>query len=324
MNNALIEAKNVTKVFKIGGIFFGSKLKAVENVNLKIEEDKPSILTLAGESGSGKTTLARMILGIYEPTEGEILYKGKNIFKLNNKEKREFMKNVQPIFQNPFEAFNVLKKVDNYLISTALNYNLASSEKEALEIINEALSLVGLKNEKVLGKYPHQFSGGELQRVSIARALITKPKLIVADEPVSMVDASLRMDILNLFLELKNKLKTSIIYITHDLSTAYYIGDMIAIMFRGNIIEYGPIEKVLTDPLHPYTKVLIESIPIPDPKHRWTKEIRLPSLVVKEYAAKGCKFANRCPHATERCQQQEPSMFNVEERKVKCWLYASN
>jgi len=285
-------------------------------------DDKKIILSIVGESGSGKSTLAKMILGIEKPTSGSILYRGKDIFKLNKKERKDFRKDVQPIFQNPYESFNPLRKVDEYLYSTALKY-LEVDRSNIEKVIEESFSIVGLDFERVKGKYPHEFSGGELQRVAIARALITKPHLLIADEPVSMVDATLRMSILNIFSELKEKFYSSIMYITHDLSTAYYISDYIMVMYRGSMVEYGNTREVLEEPLHPYTKILLESIPKPNPKLKWREEIKLSGLEVKEFEALGCKFSNRCINATEKCFKERPPEIVLNERKVCCWLYLS-
>ena len=320
-SNVLLDVRNITKIFKIGGIYFGEKLTAVDNISLKFMDDKKIILSVVGESGSGKSTLAKMILGIEKPTSGSILYRGKDIFKLNKKERKDFRKDVQPIFQNPYESFNPLRKVDEYLYSTALSY-LEVDRNNLEKVIEESFSIVGLDFERVKGKYPHEFSGGELQRVAIARALITKPHLLIADEPVSMVDATLRMSILNIFSELKEKFYSSIMYITHDLSTAYYISDYIMVMYRGSMVEYGNTREVLEEPLHPYTKILLESIPKPNPKLRWKEEIKLSGLEVKEFEALGCKFSNRCINATEKCFKKRPPEIVLNERKVCCWLYS--
>jgi len=317
--NNLLEVKNVTKVFKLGGLLFGTKLTAVDNVSFTLEGSKPTVLTLAGESGSGKTTLSRIILGLIKPTSGKILYKGQDVFEL--KEKKDFKRSVQPVFQNPFESFNPLSRIEYYLLETAKNYGMAKSDEEAYEVVGEALGYVGLNLKDIKGVYTHELSGGQVQRTSVARALITKPNILVADEPVSMIDASLKMSVINLFLELKQRLNMSIIYITHDLATAYYISDDIAIMNRGSIVEYGPVEKVLTDPLHPYTKILLECIPEPDPKKRWKKEITLSDIEIKEFGSAGCKFAGRCPQVKEICRKKMPTDFDVNGRTVKCWLY---
>jgi len=322
----ILQIKDATKIFKIGGLLFGSKLTAVDHVNLEIEKEK--VLSLVGESGSGKTTLSRMILGLIKPTSGQILYKGMDIAKIKGGELRRFRKEVQPIFQNPFETFNPYKRVDRYLLGTALNYEMANSRDDATKIVEESLEIVGLNYNKVEGRYPHEFSGGELQRVSIARALITNPSVLVADEPVSMVDASTRMSILNILMDLKKKFEMSILYVTHDLDTAYYVSDEIAVMCRGCVIEYGSAEDVLTDPIHPYTKMLLESLPQPDPKLRWKNQIKLAGLEVKEYETAGCKFSKRCPYASDKCSTERPPDIIMKgksgnQRVVKCWRYST-
>lgn len=321
----LLYVKDLTKVFIIGGRFLGVKLVAVNRESFSLFQGKPEIFTIAGETGSGKTTLARMILGLLEPTSGEILYKGTNIAKLNSKrDRKSFMREVQPIFQNPFEAFNPLKKVDSYLYETAINFGKASNKNEAEEIVNKMLEVVGLSFREIEKRYPHELSGGQLQRISIARALITTPSLLVADEPVSMVDASLRMSIVNLFKELKEKMGVSVIYITHDLATAYYISDRIAIMYRGNIVEMGSVEKVMLNPLHPYTKLLMASLPEADIDKRWTGEIKLSTQEVREFTKLGCKFSERCDEKDSKCINEEPQKVFVDDRWVMCHKYAKN
>jgi len=323
LSQNLLEVKNLVKVFNIGGRIFGSKLKAVNNISFNIKGDNPEILAFAGETGSGKTTVARMILGLETPTSGEVIYKGNNITHIKKRnELMEYMKEVQPIFQNPFETFNPLKKVDSYLYETARNYNLANTKNEISKIIENSLKSVGLTLAEIEGRYPNELSGGQLQRVSVARALITKPALLIADEPVSMVDASLRMSIVNLFNELKVKYNVNVLYITHDLATAYYISDRIAIMLRGDVVEFGDVDKVMLLPLHPYTQMLIESVPQPDPEGTWKEEIKLSSLEVKEFSRLGCKFCERCPYSMKVCKEVEPPIVFKEGREVKCHLYA--
>ncbi len=312
----LLEIDHLTKVFSFGSLLSRVKLVATDNVSFFV---KPAeIFTLAGESGCGKTTTARMVMGFETPTSGEIIHKGQAAAK---KEKVWFTQNIQAIFQDPFGTFNPLRVVDRYFFEMAQNYKLARSQEEAIPLIDQTLKLVGLSYQEFAGKYPNEFSGGQLQRISIARALLTSPKLLIADEPVSMVDASLRMSIVNLFKTLRDDLGVSVLYITHDLATAYYVSDRIAIMFRGNIVEMGSVEQVLMSPKHPYTKLLRESIPEADPKKRWDYAITLSELEHEEYLRTGCKFAGRCPHVMERCKTEMPQDTLVEDVLVKCHLY---
>jgi peptide/nickel transport system ATP-binding protein len=320
-NEELLKIENLSKVYIIGGRLFGSRLAAVNHENLGIGT-APEILTIAGESGCGKTTLARMILGLISPTAGAIFYKGKDVTKITRrKDRMAFMKQVQTISQNPFENFNPFKKVESYLYETALNFNISPNKKGALSVIDDALRSVGLSMSEIVNRYPSELSGGQLQRVAIARSIITKPSLLVADEPVSMVDASLKMSIVNLFKDLKEKRNISVVYITHDLATAYYISDRIAIMYRGSIVEMGHVEKVLGDPMHPYTQLLIESLPQADVDAKWKSEIKLSAMEVKEYSKLGCKFADRCPHAMQICRTKEPEKLQIDDRTVMCHLY---
>jgi len=295
----LLEIDGLTKVFTLGSMISRIRITATDSVSFYI---KPAeIFALAGESGCGKTTAARMILGFEEPTSGAIVHKGKEGGKSKNK-KVWFTEGVQAIFQDPFGTFNPLRRVDRYFFETIHNFRLAGNNEEAIALIEEKLNAVGLSYKEFSGKYPSEFSGGQLQRISIARALLTNPTLLIADEPVSMVDASLRMSIVNLFKKLKEEFGMSVLYITHDLATAYYVSDRIAIMFRGHIVEMGPVEKVLMDPKHSYTKLLRESIPEADPKKRWSGAVTLSELEHEEYLREGCKFAGRCPGATEICR----------------------
>ncbi|WP_286982572.1 ABC transporter ATP-binding protein [Pseudothermotoga sp.] len=300
-------------------MFSRVKITAVDDVTFDLNFSQ--IFTLAGESGCGKTTIAKILLGFEEPTSGKVLYKGNDLTTMKHKERSKFMKDIQAVFQNPFSSFNPLRKVDNYFFETLRNFEIAKTQNEAIEIIKEKLLAVGISFEEFREKYPSEFSGGQLQRISIARSLLTNPSLLIADEPVSMVDASLRMSIVNLFKELRDKFGLSVLYITHDLTTAYYVSDKVAIMFRGNLIEFGPAEKVLLNPKHPYTKLLRESVPEADPKRKWTSRIKLSELEQEEYAKLGCKFAGRCPEVMDICRKNLPDYYEVDGVKVKCFLY---
>jgi peptide/nickel transport system ATP-binding protein len=323
----LFDLQHVVVAFHIGGVLEGSKLIAVNDVSFSLSSEKPEIFTLAGESGSGKTTLSSLMLGDLAPTSGKVLFEGVDLSRMRKREeKKVFMKKVQPVFQNPFETFNPLRRVDGYLFDTAINFGMAKNRHEAAEVVDDTLQKVGLSLAEVNKRYPHELSGGQIQRVSVARALIPQPRIIIADEPVSMVDASLRMEIVNLFRTLRDEQKVTVIYITHDLATAYYISDRIAIMLRGFVVESGPVEEVLESPLHPYSQLLKESVPEPEPKEKgaWTKQISLGTTEVKEYGQVGCKFAGRCPHVMDICRQANPPDVQVKQRTVKCYLYTEN
>jgi peptide/nickel transport system ATP-binding protein len=266
MSTALLTVEAVTRSYAMGGLLARGHFDAVKEVSFELPGDRPEIFTVVGESGSGKSTLAKMILALVAPTRGRILLAGEDVTHIRgDRARRAFMARVQPIFQNPFEAFNPLKRVDRYLIATARNFAGARDDRSAEAAADVALKQVGLSLEEIARRFPHELSGGQLQRVAIARALIPKPGLIVADEPVSMVDASLRMSIVNLFRTLRDDLGLSIIYITHDLATAYYISDRIIVMQTGEVVEAGPARTVLDDPQHEYTRRLKASVLSVDP-----------------------------------------------------------
>ncbi len=314
----LLEVSGLTKVFTLGSLFSRVRITAVDHVSFHIAPAE--IYALAGESGCGKTTIARIILGFEEPTSGTIVYRGR---KCAGNEKVWFTERVQAIFQNPFETFNPLRTVDRYFFETTANYKLAGSRVEAVRLIDEKLQAVGLCYEELAGKYPSEFSGGQLQRISVARALLTNPALLIADEPVSMVDASLRMSIVNLFKSLRENVGVSVLYITHDLATAYYVSDRIAVMFRGNIVEMGPVEQVLMEPKHPYTQLLRESIPKADFRRRWDQPLSLIETEQQEYLRAGCKFAGRCPGVMDVCRNQVPEDVAVDGVVVRCHKFAA-
>jgi len=248
----------------MGGLLGRTRFAAIDDVSFSLEAARPEIFAIIGESGSGKTTLARMILNTLAPSNGLIRFLGEDISRFRSRRDRlQFMRKVQPIFQNPFEAFNPLKRVDRYLFMSARRLaDARGTEVDALA--DRALHQVGLSLAELRGRFPHELSGGQLQRAAIARALISAPKLIVADEPVSMVDASLRMSIVNLFRSLRDELHVSIVYITHDLATAYYISDRVLIMQRGRAVESGAAREVLANPQHPYSRLLKASVLSPE------------------------------------------------------------
>jgi peptide/nickel transport system ATP-binding protein len=314
----ILKLKNITKVFYLGSLISRFRITAVNHVSFHVHPTE--IFGLAGESGCGKTTIARMILGFEEPTSGRITYR-RNDDTQGSRRGAWQMAGIQAIFQNSFQTFNPLRQVERYFLETLHNFDLTQGREEPEGQIDEALKTVGLSYSEITGRYPSEFSGGQLQRLSIARALLTEPYLLIADEPVSMVDASLRMSIVNLFRKLKEERGMSVIYITHDLATAYYVCDRIAIMFRGNIVEMGKAEEVLLRPRHPYTKLLRECIPETEPKQRWKRKTGITELEREEYLREGCKFAGRCPYVMDKCKHEVPPDLNVDGVFLKCFLY---
>jgi len=272
MSENLLEIRNVTKVYQRGLLSSNAKI-ALNNYSLTIKEDEPTILTVAGESGSGKTTLAMLVLGFITPTTGEILYRGKNIVSLRGAERIAYRREVQAVFQDPFAVFNPFYTVDHLLTVPIRQFKLAKSGRDARNKMEEALTSVGLRPEDVLGRFPHQLSGGQRQRINVARALLLKPRLLIADEPVSMVDASLRANILESLKNLHKDHGVTIIYITHDLTTAYHVADTITVLYRGDVVEKGDVESVIRNPQHSYTQLLVDSIPWPNLDQKWGQHV---------------------------------------------------
>jgi peptide/nickel transport system ATP-binding protein len=265
----LMELRNVGKVFSGGGVFKPTRTVALKDFSLAIDAEQPTIVAIVGESGSGKSTMANLFLGLEPPTTGLVLYKGKDLRKIPRTERRTFRRDVQAIFQDPFGVYNSFYKVDHVLTTPIAKFGLAKSRQETRRLMEQALTAVGLNPAQTLGRYPHQLSGGQRQRTMVARTLLLRPKVIVADEPVSMVDASLRVTVLGNLLQLKQQFGISLVYITHDLATAYQISDRIIVLHRGEVVEEGDPEKVVKHPEHPYTQLLISSIPHPDPNLAW-------------------------------------------------------
>jgi len=311
VDKPLLELKHVTKIFRSGGPYGGKEFRAVDDVTFSMPS-KPSILALVGESGSGKTTIANMILGFLKPNEGEILFRGESVTDWLKNKPKEFRRKVQAIFQDPYEIYNPFYRANRVLKLTVKKFKLASSDEEAEKLIHEALRAIDLRPQDVLGRYPHQLSGGERQRLMLARILLLKPELIVADEPVSMLDVSIRAIFLNYLEEFKKQYGISCLYITHDLNTAYYIADKAVVLNLGKVVETGPMENIIHKPLHPYTQMLIDSIPLPDPKMRWKEKLKLKKLSLKEIRPeKGCPFVIRCPYAMKKCEETKPSLIDI-------------
>ncbi len=324
MVSPLFEVCGVTKVFT-SGVMHKHATVALEDFSLAQPDEPAAITTIAGESGSGKTTLARLVLGFLTPSAGQILYKGRDIARTSRREWLDYRREVQAIFQDPYEVYNPFYKVDHVFQVVIAKFHLARGRGETQKLMEQSLEVVGLRPGEVLGKYPHQLSGGQRQRVMVARAFLLKPRLIVADEPVSMLDASLRAMVLDIMMKLKEDFNISFLYITHDLSTAYQISDDLHILYQGSVVEWGKATTVIETPKHPYTQLLVDSIPVPDPKLKWTGRVDLPpEEELGTTVAVGCKFADRCPHVMAVCRRTRPTLAQVgPNQHAACYLYGS-
>jgi peptide/nickel transport system ATP-binding protein len=296
-------------------------VKAVDGVSFSIEQGE--IFGIVGESGSGKTTVGRAILRLIEPTEGSIYFEGIEITKLGGDEMKKLRREMQLIFQDPFESLNPKMTIYEVVVEPLEIHRIGNSEEEKRKLVSNALEEVQLTPpDDFLFRYPHELSGGQRQRVAIARALILRPKFVVADEPVSMLDVSIRTEVLNLMLDLKEKLGLTYLFITHDLAIARYMSENVGVMYLGKIIEFGQVSHVLDDPDHPYTQALMAAVPVPDAekkrgdlpiKGETPQPINLPP---------GCRFNPRCPYAFDRCYREEPKLFTVEPgHGAACFLY---
>jgi oligopeptide/dipeptide ABC transporter ATP-binding protein len=319
-----LELKNVTKVFS-SGVFRKKRTVALDNLSMSINTDMPAVRAIAGESGSGKTTLGMILMGFVHPTSGSVLYQGKDMRSLNRDEQWSFRRDVQAVFQDPFSVYNPFYPVEHVLEMPIGKFKLAKSRADARRLMEHALSEVGLQPDETLGRFPHQLSGGQRQRIMVARALLLKPRLIIADEPVSMVDASLRATILESLRRLNRDFGITILYITHDLTTAYHVSKDIMVLYRGELAEVGDVEHVIKNPQHPYTQLLVDSIPWPDLDHTWgSKDIAISSSVgpARVNGYDGCKFADRCPHVMTLCTEKDPPLYRVDPTRASaCFLH---
>src|ERR671933_1675133 len=272
MTSPLLDIKNATKTYGKSR----QMVTALRDVSLTVPAQPARIVTIAGESGSGKTTLANAVLGFVTLTSGQILFEGHDVARLQGHGLLEYRRKVQAVFQDPFGVYNPFYPVRHVFDVVIKRFTLARTRGEARDLVEDALNRVGLRGAEVLDKHPHQLSGGQRQRIMIARAYLLRPRLIVADEPVSMVDASLRAIILEIMMRLRDEQGISFLYITHDLSTAYQVGDDICILYRGAVVEQGNAQQVIKDPQHEYSRLLISSIPVPDPSVKWDTAAVLP------------------------------------------------
>ncbi|MCL4505830.1 MAG: ATP-binding cassette domain-containing protein [Chloroflexi bacterium] len=301
---------------------------ALDNVSFNMPAT-PSILNLVGESGSGKSTIARIILGLLHPTKGSVFYKDTDIFTKEPRWQKQFRREVQVVFQNPYSVYNPVYRVDRVLMKPIQKFKLASGKAVANEMILASLKAVDMRPEDVLGKYPHQLSGGQRQRLMLARLHLISAQLIIADEAISMIDAAGRVSFLNILLDFRDRLGISTLYITHDLSTAKYLGGEIIVLYKGRIVERGETKSVTGSPLHPYSQLLVQCVPVPNPKQRW-KEPLTDSGELSVYRTPKrdrCLFAERCPKVMDICWNsrpplQKPAASGPDARgEVACHLY---
>lgn len=319
---AFLELRDVSKVYG-GGLLDRSRNVALDRLSLTLDTARPAITAVVGESGSGKTTLARLLLGLTEPSDGQVFYQGKDVHTLGHGGRKNFRRDVQAVFQDPYGVYNPFYRVDHVLNVPARNFAIAGSRAETRDKIDASLRSVGLRPEEILGRYPHQLSGGQRQRIMVARALLLRPKLIVADEPVSMVDASLRATILSSLRKLTDEFGISILYITHDLATAYQVSDNILVMYRANVVEAGAVEPVVRTPRHPYTQLLISAIPRVSTERNWGTGAIAARAVANDGTEQGCRFADRCPAVMAQCRTTTPALHRTEDRRaVSCHLHA--
>lgn len=290
-------------------------VKAVDGVSFEIGAGE--IFGLAGESGSGKTTVGKTILRLYEPTDGSVYFEGKELFSLPKKKMKEIRRKLQTIYQDPYESLDPRMTVLDIVCEPLVVHGIGQSQGEREKIVSQALQDVEMSPpEEFLKRHPHELSGGQRQRVAVARALVLGPQFIVADEPVSMLDVSIRAEVLNLMLKLRKTSGISFLFITHDLALAKHVCDKLAIMYSGKIVDAGPIEEVVNNPVHPYTEALVAAVPVPDPAAERIKVIIRGEIPSQMNPPPGCRFHPRCPISLDICRRKEPELVEVSNSHV--------
>ncbi|GGH84329.1 oligopeptide transport system ATP-binding protein [Pullulanibacillus pueri] len=320
-SETLLEARNLRKYFDVkgsGGRKHPNLLKAVDGVSFSVS--KGETLGIVGESGCGKSTTGRMLLRLIEPTAGQILFEGRDLTQLSQREMRKQRRHIQMVFQNPLASLNPRRTVGE-LLEQPLKVHRMGNVSERKQRVMALLKTVGL-NETAYGRYPHQFSGGQRQRIAIARALAVTPKLIVADEPVSALDVSVQAQILNLLKDLQEAYQLTYLFISHDLGVVRHISDRVAVMYLGRIVEIASTEDLYNDPKHPYTQALISTVPIPDPEYSGERVLLQGDIPSASEPPSGCPFHTRCPLAMEACKTVVPRLQESEaDHFVSCHLY---
>ncbi|MDU0201084.1 MULTISPECIES: dipeptide ABC transporter ATP-binding protein [Paenibacillus] len=310
MSKPLLEVRGLTKFFPIKQGFFNRKygyVRAVDGVHFQVSTGET--LGIVGESGCGKSTTGRSIIRLIEPTAGEVLFEGKDLAKLSNEVMRRMRKDIQIIFQDPYASLNPRKTIRQILLEP-LHVHQVGTKAERIQNIEEMIEIVGLKKEH-LDRYPHDFSGGQRQRIGIARALIVKPKLIIADEAVSALDVSIQAQILNLLKDLKKKLNLTVIFISHDLSVIKHTCDRVAVMYLGKIVEIADKQELFRNPCHPYTKALLSALPVADPLAKRARIILKGDLPSPTNPPSGCSFHTRCEYAKDICKSIAPTLTEI-------------
>jgi oligopeptide/dipeptide ABC transporter ATP-binding protein len=310
----VLQVENLRKYFPVGGLGFSwgprKQVHAVDNVSFEL--GRAEVLALVGESGCGKSTLVLTLLGLEKVTGGKIVFEGQDVTHLQGAPLKEMRRHIQMIFQDPYESLNPLMTIGDIVAEPLVVHNLLKNKAQRLNRVKQALEDAGLKPaDDFIWRYPHELSGGQRQRVVIAGALVLEPSLLLADEPVSMLDVSIRAEILNLLADLRASRDISILFITHDLGTAAYFADRIAVMYLGRIVEIGPTTEVLNNPQHPYTRSLLSVIPVPNPRLRRKRVILQGDPPNPINLPSGCRFHPRCPAAFERCLQVDPQLVKV-------------
>ena len=311
MSDSLLRAENIVKRFPIHGGLFSKEIaavKAVQNVSFDIK--KGETLGLVGESGCGKSTLGRSLIRLIEPTSGKIFFKDKDITNISGQELRELRKKMQIIFQDPYASLNPRMTIGAILEEPLIIHNLFDTPKDRRDRVTELINLVGLRPEH-LSRYPHEFSGGQRQRVGIARALAVSPELIICDEPVSALDVSIQAQVINLLMELQQKLGLTYVFIAHDLKVVEHVSHRVAVMYLGQIVEMADADELYRNPQHPYTKALLSAIPVPDPKPRAERIILTGDVPSPINPPNGCHFNPRCPVASDACRTDAPQLKEV-------------